>query len=100
MLSVICTAVASQQADRKAEPVELKGKKKKKAAKATTKEEEDLDAILAELGMATPSASQPQPTAVDDAQVQEGSVAANANAEVVGLDGAEADSKARSRMSS
>eukprot|EP00884_Botryococcus_braunii_P012838 jgi/Botrbrau1/21555/Bobra.174_2s0055.2 len=63
-------------------PVEVpdvKGKKKKKGAQAQAAEE-DLDAILAELGMAPPATSEkgPTPATIVEARVPEGSSAENA----------------------
>ena len=60
-------AAAESPAKAEAEPAG-KGKKKKKKGKASAKDEEDLDAVLAELGMAPAATPEAQPTT--DAQPQ------------------------------
>lgn len=84
--------------EKKVEAPEVKGKKKKKGSKAQAADE-DLDAILAELGMAPLSAPQKEqpPAIVVETPVAEGSTAADA-AEDAAQDEVKEDQDAESKV--
>ena len=80
-------AATSSEAAAAAEPAAEagKGKKKKKKGKGGAKDEEDLDAVLAELGMAPAPKSEAQPST--DAQPQVSEAAAPADEAAPAADG-------------